>query len=185
MHFNTITSTIALLAATVAGAPTLEENMSLIDLARRQTSNPCSQWTPQTRIVGDGSPKDKVLWKQVTGKIECGDTDTCSIQAGEYESWSIGADLGGGSTYITGGLSVQKTWETGTAWTCEEKEDNFTCLWVKIPHTEYEVQSGSYNSCGGFSGGKKYRISSPKSGGDEVHRCSSSDCRSEGAQYWE
>ena len=66
MHFNTITSTIALLAATVAGAPTLEENMSLIDLARRQTSNPCSQWTPQTRIVGDGSPKDKVLWKQVT-----------------------------------------------------------------------------------------------------------------------
>lgn len=33
---------------------------------------------------------------------------------------------------------------------------------------QYEVQSGSYNSCGGFSGGKKYRISSPKSGGDEV-----------------
>jgi hypothetical protein len=30
------------------------------------------------------------------------------------------------------------------------------------------VQSGSYNSCGGFSGGKKYRITSPKKGDEEV-----------------
>lgn len=117
--------------------------------------------------------------------MRCGNADTCAIQAGEYESFTINADLTGGASYISGGFGVEKSWETGTSWTCEEKKGNKVCLWIKIAHTEYEVEDGSYNSCGGFQGGKKHRITSPnKNNEGGYHECSVTDCREEGAQYW-
>ena len=120
----------------------------------------------------------------MTGEIHCGDADTCSISAGEYESWTISADLSGGS-YISGGFAVEKSFETGTSWSCEDKEGSKICLWIKIAHTEYEIDEGTYNSCGGFKSGKKHRITSPnKNNKGGYHECSVSDCREEGAQYW-
>jgi hypothetical protein len=66
MHYSSLISVLAaILATTVSAAPVLEEGNSLVELSKRQTGA-CSQWTAQTRLVGNGSPKDKFLWKQVT-----------------------------------------------------------------------------------------------------------------------
>ncbi|KAH7087299.1 hypothetical protein FB567DRAFT_343112 [Paraphoma chrysanthemicola] len=126
-----------------------------------------------------------MLTGTIQGEMRCGNADTCSIGKGEYQSWTIGASLGGGTSWISGGLAVEKSWETGTSWTCEDKEGEKICIWIKIAHTEYEVQDGSYNSCGGFSPGKKYKITSPnKNNAGGYHECSTTDCRVEGTQYW-
>ncbi|KAH6894987.1 hypothetical protein BKA70DRAFT_1319183 [Coprinopsis sp. MPI-PUGE-AT-0042] len=185
MYFYSLINLVASLAVTTLAAPTLNEGVSFVNLNNRQTSNPCSIWTPSTQLVGDGAPRNRWLMKQVTDEIHCGDASTCAIQAGEYESLTIGADLTGGNEWISGGLSVEKSWETGTSWTCEDEEGSKICLWIKIAHTEYEVDDGSYNSCTGFSSGRKHRITSPNRNNEGgYHECSTSDCRVKGAEYW-
>jgi len=66
MQLYGFASIISVLAATASAAPMSEQGSELMSPAKRQTSSPCTLWTAQTRLVGDGSPKDKWLWKQVT-----------------------------------------------------------------------------------------------------------------------
>ncbi|KAF2823107.1 hypothetical protein CC86DRAFT_469666 [Ophiobolus disseminans] len=184
MQIYSFTTLIAILVATVSAAPMSSAESELMSLVKRQ-GGPCSIWTPMTRVVGNGSPKNWWLWKQVTDVNKCGTSEKCTIESGQYKAWTISASLGGGNSWITGEFAVQKTYETGTSWSCEGKTGGQVCLWVKVAHTEYEVQDGSYNTCTGFRGGKKYRITSPNKGNTGgYHECSSTDCRNEGVQYW-
>jgi uncharacterized protein YegL len=58
MQLYGFASIVALLTANAFAAPMPDKEMNLMSRLKRQTSDPCNQWTPQTRLVGDGSPKD-------------------------------------------------------------------------------------------------------------------------------
>lgn len=73
------------------------------------------------------------IWQE---SLRCGDSEKCEISKGDYKTWTISADLTGGSNWIAGGFSVEKSFETGTEKTCEGQQGGKVCLWIKIAHTE-------------------------------------------------
>ncbi|KAH6663832.1 hypothetical protein B0J14DRAFT_253594 [Halenospora varia] len=144
-----------------------------------------------TQRVGDGSPQNWWLKKQISETIECGDTKSCSTGFSNSESFTISADIGGPlNKWIDAGFSVQKTKETGNQYSCDGVPGDTVCIWYQMAHIQYtvkNVQKAADASCGKDTESAPFSITSPTKNneGGKYSCMTGKKCKSKGSQYWE
>ena len=165
---------------------------------------PLDRWTcpsePPTALVGDGSPSQVHLHKQISQSISCSDGE-CSTGEQDSHSYSIGFSIGNGAggdvksslQFLTGGFDVSETYTAGDPYTCDGGEGDIVCVWYRINHTAYTVKEtglggASCNSDSDSDFSKTFIMRSPnghdKNTGYYCVRGEGS-CRNIGDQYWE
>ncbi|KAL2211273.1 hypothetical protein CC79DRAFT_1377871 [Sarocladium strictum] len=163
-------------------------------LAAPQVNMPIREKKTSLELVGDGSPRQAYLYKQVTDPHSCGESDkTCSIGKSEGESLTVGVTGGITSPWFNAGFSVSKSYTTGQTASCNAGGDEFdahtVCVWARIAHTGYEVQAWKHwpdrDPTDGEKSGDPDFMWSPNSNKGHGFVCAHDDeCQSLGDEWW-
>lgn len=143
-----------------------------------------SSWT---ELVGDGNPHQNFLAKQLSDTINCGNAATCSASQSQSKSYSIG--FSADATYeewISGGFSVEMSWETGNEYVCGGSTGETVCTWYQTAHTAYTVVNCDATTCDPeCNPSDPFVMFSPNhnnAGGG--YYCVTGTCRAQGDSYW-
>ncbi|KAI2618092.1 hypothetical protein GGR54DRAFT_606024 [Hypoxylon sp. NC1633] len=142
-------------------------------------------------LVGDGSPVQHLLHRQVTEPQQCaGQPAGCgvSFQNGKSTSyaWNVGLSGTEGYGWINGGFSVTKTFTEGSSHSCPADNDA-VAVWHAMAYTSYQVRTVYSGSCLDMDTAP-YTIYSPNENNRDSpgFYCVRGDAvRNEGDQYWE
>ncbi|KAK3938466.1 hypothetical protein QBC46DRAFT_440464 [Diplogelasinospora grovesii] len=146
--------------------------------------------TDTTFMIGDGDPHQNFFHQQVSQNMNCAAADRCSIETGKDTSFSIGwwasADA---LSWLSGGFSVEQTWEVTESWKCDGQRDQTVCVWCSNGYTSYRVRNEWKNvDCGDSYLGDPFIMYSPNTdnpGGGNYCVIGDQYCRSQGAGYWD
>ncbi|KAF6822622.1 hypothetical protein CMUS01_11015 [Colletotrichum musicola] len=124
----------ALFAAAALAAPVDDYTMAnrgLSGLDDRQVNPPVCNEETKAEVVGDGNPKTWWLQKQVTREQVCGQNG-CAVEASKAKSYTIewGASISAPYGFVSGGLAVSKSVETGEVNVCEGDAGDHLCIYV-------------------------------------------------------
>ncbi|KAK1775761.1 hypothetical protein QBC45DRAFT_421414 [Copromyces sp. CBS 386.78] len=138
-------------------------NKTVTDMAKRQY-NPCSIWSANTVLEGNGDPHQTPKHIQLSDPIDCGNGG-CSVAHTAVKSMSIGFSVGAElASWISGGFSVEQSVETGSAYECSGDHE-WVAVWKIVPRTSYWVRNALFNSCTGSQPvGSPFLLTSPNSG---------------------
>ncbi|KAH8891954.1 hypothetical protein GQ53DRAFT_823358 [Thozetella sp. PMI_491] len=158
-------------------------------LKARDRPTPC---TSQAVLVGDGSPKQHILHKQVTENMNCGTAAECGAESGTeisttYE-WSIGLTGLKEMEFISAGFAVSETITHSSSYPCTVETGERVCVWYGQGYTEYTVKLQ-------YSGGTclnvnddPYTIRAPNDqnkGGPGFYCVTGDACRNIDDRYWQ
>lgn len=139
---------------------------------------------PTTVLVGDGDPHQNYLHVQATDTIDCGEA-VCSVSA--LSSHTIGwtATIEDPFEWISGSFAVMESYTTGGTYTCQGNPGQSICVIRAVAHTAYTVQDTTGGTdCG--AGSPSYVMKSPNTNDEGyVYICKTSECGSNGDQYWD
>ena len=118
-------------------------------------------------LIGDGSPLQAYLYKQVSPATNCGENNsktkgTCSAGTSDIESFTVSADVTANlGAWFSASLGVAKTVGTSRTANCDSNGKHKVCVWSRIGHTGYWVQGyrhmrGMKPSDGKKEGPEKY-----------------------------
>lgn len=120
--------------------------------------------------------------------LSCGKAASCTLGGLQSESYTIEWNAGADIEWISGGFSVQKSWETGNNYECTGNQGDTICIWYKIAHTAYTVQDERVCNCWvpGSDYGDPIIIKSPnqKNSGGGFY-CVVGSCRAKGDEWWD
>ncbi|KAI0405221.1 hypothetical protein F4802DRAFT_597349 [Xylaria palmicola] len=143
-------------------------------------------------LVGDGSPKQHILHKQVTERVNCDAAPGCQVQfATEISTsfeWSLGLGGPGDADFITGGFAVSKTYTTASTFSCESGPGGRACLWYGQGYTEYQVKNTYGGACGRHINTDVYSIWAPNDdnrSGPGYYCVTDDACRYINDRYWQ
>lgn len=138
--------------------------------------------------VGDGSPHQWYLYKQVVKPVDC-NKGPCEIAKMEGESVGVSWGATAGGEWGSAGFSVSKERQTGEVPNCQSDESNTKklCVWSRTAYTAYQVEKWAVqNGKRKWKQGNEYTIWSPNANdvGSGWVCGRDSECADKGAEKW-
>ncbi|KAI0395215.1 hypothetical protein F5Y17DRAFT_206988 [Xylariaceae sp. FL0594] len=129
-------------------------------------------------LVGDGSPVQHILNRQVSEGIQCNEGDQCGVTYGKEHSltfeWSFGLEGPGDASFLSAGFAVSESWTDSQQYTCQAHTQQTACVWYAQAYTEYTVRNVYFGDCLGDINVDPYTIVAPNTDNKGSHGY---DCR--------
>ncbi|KAF2094600.1 hypothetical protein NA57DRAFT_80399 [Rhizodiscina lignyota] len=156
--------------------------------SKRTDAPPACTVFQSTSMIADGNPHQNYWDSQLSGPISCGAAVQCTVGQEDSQSFSVGwsADLVA-TEWISGGFSVDESWETGNEYQCTAGTGETVCIWYGTAHTAYTVQNNYDTTCNEDSTGGPFVMYSPNANnaGGVSYYCVVGPCSYKGAGYWD
>lgn len=163
-------------------------NMSDIAGEKRATAViPCIRYT---ELVGNGSPHQVYLHRQVTENTICDPSNTCGVEVSYTHTYEWSVSVGFlAFQWISGGFQVGESWGVADTHPCGSMPGETVCIWYRMAHTAYTVRNAHHGDCVDLDQ-TPFEIISPNlnnKGGGAGFYCVNGylSCRSINDQYWE
>ncbi|RYP22275.1 hypothetical protein DL765_001789 [Monosporascus sp. GIB2] len=115
-----------------------------------------------TRLLDNGNPHQNPLHIQLSDVMECGQR-SCGIERFESVSFTIGFSASATiAQWISGGFAVEKSIQTGNAYSCDGDPGDVFAVWRRQAQTAYTVRNFKMD-CGRTSYGNPFVMWSPNS----------------------
>ncbi|KAI1076217.1 hypothetical protein F5B20DRAFT_337342 [Whalleya microplaca] len=179
---------LTLLSQQTMAMPTIVNPRTEREVTVRDGVEPCES---SAATVGDGTPIQHILHKQLTESQHCSDSNSCSVAFTNENSltfeWS--AVLGPtDAIFISAGFSVSESFSDSRQYTCDGSKGDVVCVWYGMAHTGYTVRNEYYGSCIPVRSTDPYVIYAPNDNnvnGPGYYCVEGDACRTVDSEYWQ